>query len=163
MSSTPDKSNNVETNISGTTTLRNSSDAIVENGEPSKEIQSELTEKSVSFHDHINNTPSNRTFFKQDDESSDHGSMEIGPPTPPTRDNEIRPPTPPLQEDEVAKSGPPPIPPRPEESGGRAEYEEWAQQHDVQEVIENVLYQLRWSMSAERTETNGEQVDAISR
>ena len=45
----------------------------------------------------------------------------------------------------------------------RADYEEFAQQQDVQEVIENVLHQLRWALKAEDRESDGEQVDLISR
>ena len=62
-----------------------------------------------------------------------------------------------------APSKPPPIPPRPGEKNTRAEYEEFAQQQDVQEVIENVLYLLRWAIRAENFEQDGEQIDLISR
>lgn len=62
-----------------------------------------------------------------------------------------------------APSKPPPIPPRPGEKNSRAEYEEFAQQQDVQEVIENVLYLLRWAIKPESFEQDGEQIDLISR
>lgn len=62
-----------------------------------------------------------------------------------------------------APGQPPPIPPRPQAKEIQAEYEEFAQQQDVQEVIENVLYLLRWATKAEAYESNGEQVDLISR
>ena len=62
-----------------------------------------------------------------------------------------------------APTKPPPVPPRPLEKSTRAEYEEFAQQQDVQEVIENVLYLLRWAVKAESEEPDGEQIDLISR
>ncbi|KAI9654888.1 MAG: ubiquitin-specific protease ubp2 [Alyxoria varia] len=63
----------------------------------------------------------------------------------------------------ASSSQPPPVPPRPGDNPSRADYEEFAQQQDVQEVIENVLDQLRWAIKPETVEDDGEQVDAISR
>lgn len=62
-----------------------------------------------------------------------------------------------------APTQPPPVPPRPNSNGNRAEYESYAQQQDVQEVIENVLYLLRWAIKADTVGSDGEQVDLVSR
>ncbi|KAI9728402.1 MAG: ubiquitin-specific protease ubp2 [Chrysothrix sp. TS-e1954] len=149
MKMSPDRTSPLDSDLSGTSTLRNESDAKMETVPELNDISQPMNERDPNFDDSQkdSNAPVKPSRDAIQDTSQDVMEIEH---------------TAALATDPETHPQPPVVPPRPQEPQ-RPVYEEWAQQHDVEEVIQNVLYQLRWAMRPEGREASGEQIDAISR